>query len=297
MPQLSQGLGFDLADTFTGNGERLAHLLQRQFVAVFQPEAHLDNSLLARCKRLQHGSQMFLQVEVDGRIRWRNDALVLDKVAQVGLFVFSDGCLERHGLLRDLLCFANRVNGKIHAPCEFLGSWLASEFLDKLPAGAGLLVDRFDHVHGHADGARLIGDGASDALANPPSCVGGEFVTAPPFEFVCALHESDVALLDQIEELHAAIGIFLGNRNDEAKVCLGELGFGLLGFRLAKPNGRERALSASPNQLRTIPRCSFVPSGAHAAHRVLRLRFQNGRSLRGVRAGQSRVQAYGGARL
>ena len=164
---------------------------------------------------------------------------------------------RRHGLLRDLLRFADRVNGKVHAPCEFLGGRLAPEFLDKLTAGAGLLVDRFDHVDGHADGARLVGDGAGDALANPPSRVSGEFVTAAPFEFVCALHEADIALLDQIEELHAAIGIFLGNGDDETKVCFGEFGFGLLRFRLAKPNGRKRA----PQRVQTnFARFLDVPS-------------------------------------
>src|ERR1700682_2535582 len=29
VPQLAQGLGFDLADTFAGEGERLAHFLER----------------------------------------------------------------------------------------------------------------------------------------------------------------------------------------------------------------------------------------------------------------------------
>src|SRR5208282_1081741 len=129
MAQLSQGLGLDLTYALPGDGERLAHLLQRQFIAVLQTKTHLNDSFLARRKRLQHGGQMFLQVEMNGSIRRRNDALVLNKVTEVRLFIFSDRSFEGHGLLRDLLRFADRVDGKIHAPREFLGSRLPPEFL------------------------------------------------------------------------------------------------------------------------------------------------------------------------
>ena len=211
MPQLSQCLGFDLANSFSRNGKRLADLLQRQFVAVLQAKAHLDDSFFARGQRLQHGSQVLLQIEMNGRIRWRDHALILDEITKMGFLVLPDGRFERHRLLRDLLRFADRVEGKIHTSCELLGSWFTSEFLHQLPAGASLLVDRLNHVYGNADGAGLIGDGASDPLANPPGRIGGELVSAAPFEFVGALHETDIALLDQIEELHATIRIFFGD--------------------------------------------------------------------------------------
>jgi hypothetical protein len=51
--QLAQRLGFDLADTFTGEGESLAHFLERVLAAVLQPEAHLDDLFLARREGLQ----------------------------------------------------------------------------------------------------------------------------------------------------------------------------------------------------------------------------------------------------
>jgi hypothetical protein len=34
------------------------------------------------------------------------------------------------------------------------------------------------------------------------------------------LHEADIALLDQVEELQAPVGVFLGDRDDEAQVRL-----------------------------------------------------------------------------
>jgi hypothetical protein len=130
MAKLSQGLGFDLADTLSSNGERLAYLFERQLIAVFQPEAHLNDSFLARRKRFQDGGQVFLQIEMNGGIRWRHDALVLDEVAEMGLFVFSNRRLEGYWLLRNLFCFADRVDGKVHAPCDFLGSRFATTLLD-----------------------------------------------------------------------------------------------------------------------------------------------------------------------
>ena len=90
-----------------------------------------------------------------------------------------------------------------------------------------------DHVHRDADGARLIGDGAGDGLANPPGGVGGELVSAAPVELVDALHEADIALLNQIEELQAVISVFLGDGDNQAKVRLRQLLLRLSGFRLS----------------------------------------------------------------
>ena len=85
------------------------------------------------------------------------------------------------------------------------------------------LVDRLDHVHGHADRARLVGDAARDGLADPPGRVGRELVAAPPVELLDGAHQAEVALLDQVEEEHAATHVALGDRDDEAQVGLDQL--------------------------------------------------------------------------
>ena len=121
-------------------------------------------------------------------------------------------------------------------------SRLAAQFLHELAAGAHELVDRLDHVHRNADGAGLIGDGAGDGLANPPSRVGGKLVAAAPLEFVDGLHQADVAFLNQVEELQAAVGIFLRDGNDQAKVGFDQFFLGLLGFRFAAKDHLKRAL-------------------------------------------------------
>ncbi len=75
-------------------------------------------------------------------------------------------------------------------------------------------------MHRDADGARLVGDGASDGLPNPPGGVGGELVAAAVFELVHRLHQAEVAFLDQVKELKAAVGVFLGDGNHQAQVGL-----------------------------------------------------------------------------
>src|SRR5262249_1942752 len=47
------------------------------------------------------------------------------------------------------------------------------------------------------------------------------------------LHEADVPLLNQVEKLQSAVGVLLGDRDDEPEVRLDELRLGLLGGALA----------------------------------------------------------------
>src|SRR5690606_35501649 len=67
--QLAQRLGLDLPDALAGDREALADFLERVLRAVADAEPHLDDALLARRQRLEHAVGLFLQVQVDDRIR------------------------------------------------------------------------------------------------------------------------------------------------------------------------------------------------------------------------------------
>ena len=120
--------------------------------------------------------------------------------------------------------------------------WFSSQFLHQLARGADQLVDRFDHVHRDANGAGLIGDGAGDGLANPPGGVGGELVAAAIFELVDGLHQADVAFLNQVQELQAAVGVFLGDGNHQAQVGFDQLPLRLLRVHVPLDDFALRAL-------------------------------------------------------
>ena len=64
---------------------------------------------------------------------------------------------------------------------------------------------------------------AGDRLTDPPRGVGGEFVAAAILELIDGLHQADIAFLDEIEELQAAVGVFLGDGDHEAQIRLHHL--------------------------------------------------------------------------
>ena len=83
-------------------------------------------------------------------------------------------------------------------------------------------------MHGHADRARLVGHGSGDRLTDPPRGVRGELEALLPIEFLDGSDQAEVAFLDQVKEKHAASGVTLGERDDEAQVRLEQVVLGLL---------------------------------------------------------------------
>ena len=110
---------------------------------------------------------------------------------------------------------------------------LAANLAEHLPAGAHDLIDDLDHMHGHTDGTGLFAERAADRLSDPPRRVSRKLVAAAIIELLDRLHQTDVAFLDEVEELQATVGVLLRDRDDEAQVCLHHLLLGLLSLALA----------------------------------------------------------------
>ena len=68
------------------------------------------------------------------------------------------------------------------------------------------------------DGSSLIRNRSSDRLTDPPGRIGRELIPASVFELIDRLHQTNIAFLDQVEELETAVGVFLGNRDHESEV-------------------------------------------------------------------------------
>src|SRR5436190_11485526 len=221
--QLAQRLGFDLSDAFAGDAELLADLFEGVVGVHADAEAHAQDALLARRQRRQHAGRGLAQVRLDGRVDRQDRVLVLDEVAQVAVFLVADGGFEADRLLGDLQDLADLLQRHGQLLGQLLRRRLAADLVQHLAAGADDLVDRLDHVHPDADGPRLVGDRAGDRLPDPPRRLGGGLVAAAVLELVDRLHQADVAFLDQVEELQAAVGVFLGDRDDETQVRLHHL--------------------------------------------------------------------------
>ena len=94
-------------------------------------------------------------------------------------------------------------------------------------------------MHRDADGACLIGDSARDGLANPPRGVGGELEALGVVELLDRADKAEVALLDEVEEEHAATNVALGDGDHQAQVGRDEL---LLGVEAHLLDAHEAAL-------------------------------------------------------
>ena len=95
----------------------------------------------------------------------------------------------------------------------------------QLALDAAELVDHLDHVHRDADGAGLVGHRAGDRLPDPPGGIGGELVTLCVVELLDRTDQAEVALLDQVEERHAAAGVALGQRHHQSQVRFQQMVF------------------------------------------------------------------------
>ena len=176
------------------------------------------------------------------------------------VLVLADRRLEADRLLRDLQHHAHLLERQLHLLGELLGRRLAAERLHEVALRAHQLVDRLDHVDGDADRARLVGDRARDRLADPPGRVGRELVAARHSNLSTAFIEADVALLDQVQELQAAVRVLLRDRDHEAQVRLDQLALRLV-RALAAPRSSGRARRAPR---RASCACSVSSSRASA---------------------------------
>ena len=93
-------------------------------------------------------------------------------------------------------------------------------------------VDGLPLVLGQADHPALVEERLHDLLADPPDGVGDEFESACGIEPARRTDQPEVALIDQVGEVEAAVLVLLGHRHHEAQVGLHQATHGLLVARL-----------------------------------------------------------------
>ena len=144
---------------------------------------------------------------------------------------------------------------------------LTAQVLQQLSLDSAQLVDHLDHVHRNPDGARLVGHGPGDRLPDPPGRVGRELVTLGVVELFDRTDQAEVALLDQVQERHAAAGVALRQRHHQPQVRLEQVVLGPV------------AVAADPRHVAAL-RGSFSPTLGDLAQ------------LRGVEAGLDPLRQF-----
>ena len=215
----------------------MTDLFQRVVGVHADAEAHAQDAFLTRRQGGQDPRRGFAQIGLDGGVQRDDGVLVLDEVTQMAVFLIPDRGFEADRLLGDLQDLADLFERHAQLVGQFLGRRFATDLVQHLPRRADQLVDRLDHMHWDADGPRLVGDRARDRLPDPPGGVGGELVAAAVFELIDRLHQADIAFLDQVQELQAAIGVFLGDGDHEAEIGLDHLLLGPRAVTLAAADG------------------------------------------------------------
>src|SRR6266852_7682346 len=113
--ELAECLGLYLADALAGDLEGLADLFESVLGAVFEAEAHLDDTLFARRQGAEDLRRVLLQVDADDGVSRGDGHAVFDEVSEVRVFLFSDGGLEGDGLLGDLEDLTDLRDRDVHA--------------------------------------------------------------------------------------------------------------------------------------------------------------------------------------
>src|ERR1035441_8051859 len=207
--KLAQRLGFDLPDALTGDVEFLTDLFQSVLALAADAEAQPDHFFFFRRQGLQNISGLIAHVGVDYRIHGRTNPAVFNQISKRGFTVADHGRFKGNRVARDGFELLDLLDRNVHAAADFVIGRYAAQFLFKLACGAQELVHALVNVHRNADGAGLVGDGARNGLANPPSGVSRKLVAAPVFKLVGGAHQADIAFLNQIQQVKATVHIFL----------------------------------------------------------------------------------------
>src|SRR5215217_5207217 len=211
---------------------------------------------------------MDLQIADDrfGNIR---RCLILHKASQFGgIFLREEGFIEACGIGQRALDVPYLLGCPPEAPRDLFVGRLAAKLGGEPIVGAGHLARLLTHVHGQPYGAALVRHGPSDSLPYPPCGVGGEPPTAIWIKLLDSLHQSYVALLNQVLKRYTIPSVPLGYRYHEPQVLLDEPR-ACLGVPCPSPLGKVHLFRVS--QQRTLVDVSEV-----ARKKLRRLRLPGG---------------------
>ena len=164
----------------------------------------------------------------DHRVLGRHRLGVFDEVTQRRFLVATDGHVQADRVTAVLEQVGDLLHRDAGLGRKFLVAGFATQLLMHLALDPGQFVDLLDEMNGQPDGAALIGHAPGDRLADPPRGVGRELESLGVVELLHGADQSEVALLDQVEQRHAATRVALGQRHHQTQVGLEQVAPGRL---------------------------------------------------------------------
>src|SRR5829696_2216185 len=191
----------DAAGGLGGDAQGLAHLPEAAALAVHQAEALLDGHPGPGLEVVEEPGHLLGVHGVDHHLLGTGHG-VGEQVDELLLAVVADGAVEAGG-------------GGQAVQVGQLGVEVVALARD-VPQGGSELGRALAR---QADQVRLLVEGPADGLADPEGGVGGELEALAPVELLHRVLEAEVALLDEVEELHArGQGVPAGDADHEPQV-------------------------------------------------------------------------------
>ena len=141
----------------------------------------------------------------------------------MAVLLLANGHFQRYRLLSDLKYFAYLVRGDLHFLGDFLVGGISAQLLEQLPGNTQYLVYSLNHMYGNAYRPCLIRYRTGYSLTYPPGGISRKLVTLAVVELFDGLHQTEVALLYEVEKEHTAVDIPFGNADNQSEVRLDKL--------------------------------------------------------------------------
>ena len=141
------------------------------------------------------------------------------------IFLLADRSFKGYGLPRNFQDPPHLFNRHLHFFRKLLRKRFPAILLDKLSCRANQLIDRLDHMDRDTDRSRLICNGPSNRLPDPPCRICGEFEPSSILKLVNGFHQTDIAFLNQVQKLESPVCITLGDGDNKSQVGLDQFGF------------------------------------------------------------------------
>ena len=133
--------------------------------------------------------------------------------------LITDRCFHGNRIHRNQLKFLDLFRRDILQSCgNLFRRRISAELLHQLTLHAHDLAICLNQMNRQANRSCLVSNRTGNRLADPPCCIGAELESLIRIKLISSLHQTDIAFLDQIQKLHAAANIFLGNRNNQTQV-------------------------------------------------------------------------------